>query len=368
VADEEESTGTGLYKALTIGSLACGLPALLIPLLAVVILLGVIVGTGGTDNAGAANPNGSPTVVPDVLWQIFTMAGSKHETSPYLIAAIYGYGEHCARQGSGNSCPEPGWPTEITQTAASPVGASGPFQFMPSTWPGYAEDCDGNGTKDINNLYDSACAASSYLASGGARGVYNANPPCGNSGSYVGVCRAIYSYNHADWYVARVYDGYNTLLASGSSGNGTPASNPASATTAQIITWINNGSIKLGNPVIKQEIQNVLKQNTLDLIAAIHNAGYHFQINAAGPQSHPTHCPGQSLHCVGLAIDIEKSNVSGTGSVYKLQKWLFDNQNTLKIDELFGPDPDRCGSGCLSGGKPSGDFDNGLSLHIGVFP
>jgi hypothetical protein len=135
----------------------------------------------------------------------------------------------------------------------------------------------------------------------------------------------------------------------------------------QVLNWINDGSIKVWKPSVTEDIAaGELKQSTLNLIGAIKAAGYAFQINAAGPRSHPSNA-ARSLHSRGLAIDLERTSVSGPGDVKSLQKWLYDNRQTLKIDELFGPDPDRCGSGCLNDGKPSGDFDNGLSLHVGVY-
>ncbi len=72
----------------------------------------------------------------------------------------------------------------------SGAGATGPFQFMPGTWRGYAVDGNGDGVKDIHAAEDAAYAAAKLLATNGA-----------SQGDYR---RALLSYNHADWYVKKV--------------------------------------------------------------------------------------------------------------------------------------------------------------------
>jgi hypothetical protein len=74
----------------------------------------------------------------------------------------------------------------------SSAGALGPMQFLPSTWAFSGVDGDGDGKADIMNPYDAVPAAALYLCRAGA-----AN---GEQGLY----DAIFSYNHADWYVKEV--------------------------------------------------------------------------------------------------------------------------------------------------------------------
>ena len=71
----------------------------------------------------------------------------------------------------------------------SSAGAIGWMQFMPSTWLEWGVDADGNGVADPWNPYDAVYAAARYLAA---------------SGGTTDIARAIYSYNHATWYVQRV--------------------------------------------------------------------------------------------------------------------------------------------------------------------
>lgn len=90
-------------------------------------------------------------------------------------------------------------------------GATGPMQFLGSTWrrgtppmsvpaigpptrttvDGYATDADGDGVADVWNPADATAAAARLLRANGAPRDYR---------------RAVFAYNHADWYVGEVFD------------------------------------------------------------------------------------------------------------------------------------------------------------------
>ncbi|WP_460368469.1 lytic transglycosylase domain-containing protein, partial [Actinocorallia lasiicapitis] len=71
----------------------------------------------------------------------------------------------------------------------SSAGAMGPMQFMPATWKSYGTDGDGDGKADIMNPYDAIPSAARYLCAAGApQQMY----------------KAVFAYNHADWYVQKV--------------------------------------------------------------------------------------------------------------------------------------------------------------------
>ncbi len=69
------------------------------------------------------------------------------------------------------------------------AGALGWMQFMPATWKAYGVDANGDGHKDPYNPVDAIFAAARYLKAAGAD---------------TDLRRAIFAYNHADWYVDSV--------------------------------------------------------------------------------------------------------------------------------------------------------------------
>jgi hypothetical protein len=77
-------------------------------------------------------------------------------------------------------------------TSTSYAGAMGPMQFLPSTFTSYAVDGDHDGNADIMSAPDAIYSAANYLCANGAGG--------GPDSLY----RAIWHYNHADWYVQMV--------------------------------------------------------------------------------------------------------------------------------------------------------------------
>ena len=71
----------------------------------------------------------------------------------------------------------------------STAGALGWMQFMPPTWKAYGVDANRDGLKDPYNPVDAIFAAARYLRAAGAE---------------TDIRKAIFAYNHADWYVDSV--------------------------------------------------------------------------------------------------------------------------------------------------------------------
>ncbi|HEY1855495.1 MAG TPA: lytic transglycosylase domain-containing protein, partial [Solirubrobacterales bacterium] len=110
--------------------------------------------------------------IPPFLLPIYQACGTEYGIPWEVLAAI-------------NKI-ETGFGTNLNVSSA---GAVGWMQFLPSSWEMYGLDANGDGRKDPYNPVDAICAAAHYLKiAGGDKNLY----------------KAIFSYNHADWYVQEV--------------------------------------------------------------------------------------------------------------------------------------------------------------------
>lgn len=76
------------------------------------------------------------------------------------------------------------------QSGTNASGAAGPMQFLlTATWPSAGVDGNADGVKNVYDFRDAIPAAAKYLRAGGAPADWR---------------RAIFSYNHAGWYVDQV--------------------------------------------------------------------------------------------------------------------------------------------------------------------
>ena len=165
-------------------------------------------GTGPTDPGGQQGglgfplpPPGTPrlnsltsppTPIPAPIKAAYTAAADRYHLPWALLAGI---GMEETRHGA--------------TTATSTAGAQGLMQFLPATWARYGVDGDGDGRADILDPADSAMSAANYLTAAGV-----------TSGAD-GVRRAIFAYNHADWYVNDV------LFYAAAYGGGTVPGDPS---------------------------------------------------------------------------------------------------------------------------------------------
>jgi hypothetical protein len=116
-----------------------------------------------------------PIAVPPILIPIYQRASKEYELGPAGPAILAAINE--IESGFGQNL------------GPSSAGAIGWMQFLPSTWAVYGVDADGDGRRDPNDPDDAIFAAARYLRASGMP-----EDPEG----------AIFSYNHADWYVAEV--------------------------------------------------------------------------------------------------------------------------------------------------------------------
>ncbi len=82
----------------------------------------------------------------------------------------------------------------------SSAGAIGPMQFMPATFAAYGVDGNRDGRRDAFDPADAVFSAARYLCEGGA-------------GSDSEVRAALFTYNHAEWYVDLVLGVQRRIVA-----------------------------------------------------------------------------------------------------------------------------------------------------------
>ncbi len=188
---------------------------LLVAPVACVALLGVILigGLAGGRLAPASEP--SPVALADIpadYLLAYQQAASRYGIDWAILAAIGKVEcDHGRTQLPG--CNPPG--------TVNVAGATGPMQFLGSTWrrgmppmtvpaagsptatkaEGSAADGDGDGIADVWNPADAIAGAARLLRANGAPGSYE---------------RAIFAYNHADWYVRDVLEIADSYRASAS--------------------------------------------------------------------------------------------------------------------------------------------------------
>jgi hypothetical protein len=193
---------------LAIGALVAGAAALgaLFLLLMLMTLVGAggfgsLGGLGGTSGSGEATDAPSALAkaeIPPEYLSDYEQAAQKYHLDWAILAGIgkveCDHGRDpapaCTREGAVNS-----------------AGAGGPMQFLASTWAEYGVAPAG-GAPDRWNPQDAIFGAANYLRASGAPGDYR---------------RAIYAYNHAEWYVDEVESWAAKYRASPAQG---PASSP----------------------------------------------------------------------------------------------------------------------------------------------
>lgn len=126
--------------------------------------------TAGTPRR--ASLTNKPLPVPASIKTLYVQAAAKYNLPWVLLAGI---GMEETGHGRNNT--------------TSSAGAQGLMQFMPATWRTMGIDGDGDGRANIRNDADSIYSAANYLTKSGV------------ANGEAGVRKALFAYNHADWYV-----------------------------------------------------------------------------------------------------------------------------------------------------------------------
>jgi hypothetical protein len=159
------------------------LALLLIMTAAVAGLLGAEPGADVPESTGSSDAQVSALAraeIPPLYLRYYEQAGERFGLDWAILAGIgkveCDHGRDpdpaCTREGATNS-----------------AGAGGPMQFIASTWAQYGVDGDGDGRVDRWDPADAIYSVANYLRASGAPGNYR---------------RAIFAYNHAQWYVLEV--------------------------------------------------------------------------------------------------------------------------------------------------------------------
>jgi hypothetical protein len=125
--------------------------------------------------------------------------------------------------GAARTCPSLPWPVLAgigkvesdhgrstlpgVHSGANSAGAEGPMQFLPATFDEFAVNADPAQPLTPYDPADAIYTAARMLCADGARG-----------GSTTGIDRAVFAYNHADWYVREVMTWASTYAAQDGSG------------------------------------------------------------------------------------------------------------------------------------------------------
>ncbi len=196
-------------------------PAAPITAAGAVLAAGAPVAAGGADTSATAASLGIPAPLLDAYKKA---AAKQNQLTPgcqigwSLLAAI---GQIESGHAEGGKVDANGTTRGVIQGPATAYGtAKGPMQFLDSTWRTAGADGNGDGVKDVNNVYDATLAAAGYLCHAGGGSLKDPQH----------LHDAIFSYNHAEWYVQKVI-----AIANQYSGGGyaVPAA-PGSVSTAPV--------------------------------------------------------------------------------------------------------------------------------------
>jgi hypothetical protein len=167
---EAAATSSARSPKLLLGVPLAAFAILLGSLLGVAVMLGGAPGCGGGEAVG-----GLSKTVPKRLVPLYVGAAERYHLGtrgPSVLAAI-----NFVETSFG------------TNVATSSAGAEGWMAFLPSTFAAWGVDGNGDGVKDIFNAADAIYSAANYLHDSGAPDDWK---------------EAVFAYNHADWYVAKV--------------------------------------------------------------------------------------------------------------------------------------------------------------------
>jgi hypothetical protein len=320
------------------GSRALVVVGLAVGLLGVIVLGGL---AGG--RSSASGPSGLALAdIPANYLAAYQAAGARYGVDWAVLAGI-GKVECNHGRNRAAGCNPPG--------TVNRAGATGPMQFLGSTWragtppmtvpaagpptastaQGYAADGDGDGIADVWNPADAAAGAARLLRANGAPGDYR---------------RALFAYNHADWYVREVLEiaaGYRDAASSPSPGS----------FDVSVEAVLRNPRIQLTGVQRVDLASGLIDPRVVGLLAAIGQSHSLVVTALRSDHSFYTREGNASNHAFGRAVDIgavggERCTGTRTGACGRLALALAAIRGPLHSTELiycFDPDGPRRADG-----------------------
>jgi Transglycosylase SLT domain len=173
--------GAGPAGALALAGVSAALGMLVLAALTGALAGSLAQGVQTVQTGGESTPSAlAEREIPPAYLALYRGAALRYRLDWALLAAI-GKVECDHGRDPDPSCTRSG--------AVNGAGAGGPMQFLASTWASYGVDGNMDGVKDRWNPADAIYGAARYLRA---------------SGAPADTRRAIFAYNHAEWYVDEV--------------------------------------------------------------------------------------------------------------------------------------------------------------------
>lgn len=157
-------------------------------LLGLLVFIGLFItaasSTGDPSGQACAVAGRASSAVPANYVPWLAQAASRYKLGPRgfaILAAVHYVESDFARS------PLPG----VAPGTKNSAGAMGPGQFLAESWTSFGVDADRDGVKDPYSVPDSVFATANLLHASGAPGDWHA---------------ALFTYNHAEWYVEEVLE------------------------------------------------------------------------------------------------------------------------------------------------------------------
>ena len=303
------------------------------------LLIAVVGGLAGQFSSSSYGP--SQVAIADIpadFLVAYERAGARYGVDWAILAGIGKIEcDHGRNQAPG--CNPPG--------TVNGAGATGPMQFVGSTWragtapmrlprvgpptrgtsEGYAADGDGDGVADVWNPADAIAGAARLLRANGAPRDYH---------------RALFAYNHAEWYVREVVEIARRYRAAAS------AAAPVAVGDAKVsvAAVLRNPRIQLTSSQRRDLAQGLIDPRVVAVLAWL-GRGHSLVVSALrSDHSYYTSEGHPSNHAFGRAVDIgavdgEACTGTHSGNCGRLAVQLGAITGRLRSTELiycFDPD------------------------------